>query len=84
VKYTVVWAREAEAEIARLWMEAAVRCAVADAVDAIDDVLGRDPHAIGESREDERRILFVWPLGVIYRIRDADRLVHVSEVWRYE
>jgi hypothetical protein len=84
VRYTVIWATEAEDEIARLWMEAAVRGVIADAADGIDEMLRRDPQSVGESREDERRILFVWPLGAIYRVREADRIVNVSEVWRYE
>jgi hypothetical protein len=84
VKYTVIWAKEAEDEVAQHWIEAEVRGVIADAADAIDDLLRRDPHAVGESRDDERRILFVWPLGIIYRVREADRIVNVSDVWRYE
>ena len=76
MNYTVVWIPSAEAEMARLWTVAIARSAIASAADEIDDILGRTPYDVGESRE--------WPLAVSYVVRDDDRLVQVQEVWRYD
>jgi hypothetical protein len=83
VNYAVVWIPEAEAEIARLWADGAVRPEISAAVDAMDLLLGRTPHDVGESRDGNRRILLVRPLGVSYVIKEADRIVQVNKVWRY-
>jgi hypothetical protein len=82
--YTVVWVSEAEGEAASLWMEAENRAIVAEAIDEIDELLKRDPYAVGESRDADRRILPVWPLAVTYEVCPDDRLVTVLEVWRHK
>jgi len=53
------------------------------AADEIDRRLGTNPLGDGESREDDLRILLIPPLGVMYRVSPADRIVHVFEVWSY-
>ena len=84
MKYTVVWVPAAEAEIARLWIEAEVRQVVAAAVDAMDHTLRRDPNGAGESRDGGERILLVWPLAITYAVSEEDFKVQVFEVWRYD
>lgn len=83
MNYTVVWIPEAEAEIARLWSDGVGRSEIAAAVDAMDLLLGRAPYDVGESRDGNRRILLVRPLGVSYVVKDDDRIVQVNKVWRY-
>jgi hypothetical protein len=83
VNYTVVWIPEAEAEVTRLWAVERGRSDIALAVDAMDVMLGRTPVDVGESRDGNRRILFVWPLGVSYVVKESDRIVQVNKVWRY-
>jgi hypothetical protein len=49
MKYTVRWGADAERRLAELWLSATDQQAVADAADAIDASLGRNPLAAGES-----------------------------------
>jgi hypothetical protein len=83
MRYTVVWGRAAERELARLWTASADRRAVTLAADAIDRLLREDPHRRGESRQDTTRVLLVPPLGVDFEVLAADRMVHVMAVWAY-
>ncbi len=84
MKYTVVWIPEAEAEITRLWIDGRGRSLVAAAVDAMDRQLRDDPLEVGESRDGNRRLLIYWPLAISYVVKDADRVVQVNKVWRYD
>jgi hypothetical protein len=43
MKYTVVWRKSAEQQLAHLWTTAADRNAVKNAADTIDSVLTHDP-----------------------------------------
>jgi len=81
MKYQVSWHPEAEAELARLWLDMPNRQEVAIAADRLDSFLGNRPSEIGESRPNSRRIFFETPLGVIYRVIDADKRVFVLRVW---
>jgi hypothetical protein len=84
VSYTVVWIPEAEAEIARLWVESSSRSLIAAAVDAMDAALRINPYDVGESRDGNRRLLIAWPLAASYVIKEQDRIVQVNKVWRYD
>jgi hypothetical protein len=81
MKYTVVWVAEAEEELAVIWAGVADREAVANAANALDNQLARDPAAIGESRPHAERIVHYLPLGARFTILDGDRLVKVVAVW---
>jgi hypothetical protein len=80
--YTVVWKPIAEQRLTKLWIAASNRQSVADATNRIDQRLRREPDQQGESRDAKRRILFVPPLAVLYRVEDDDRTLHVLDVWR--
>jgi hypothetical protein len=84
VNWTVVWVSDAEAELAELWLAPLQRQLVANAANEIDRILGIAPRDAGESREEGRRILLVPPLGVTFRVLEADRVVRVLEVWRFK
>ena len=58
------------------------RALITIAATQIDILLGDDPHGQGESRPGGRRITFVAPLGLFYRIDPNDR-VTVIQVWTY-
>lgn len=45
------------------------------ATDEINRALAKDPHAVGESRDDSERVLIVDPLTVRYEVFDATRVV---------
>jgi hypothetical protein len=82
--YSVLWVPEALDELATIWADAAPddRSLITDAVDDLDEQLKADPAAIGESREEEFRILISLPIAVQYRVSEPDRLVQVVSVWR--
>lgn len=84
MSFTVVWKPEAERRLAEIWTDAADRNAVTRAAGIIDRALGDDPESLGESRNEGRRVLLEPPLGVIYRVSPADRMVTVVAVWTYE
>jgi hypothetical protein len=81
MKFTVVWSRYAEAELASRWMSSSNRGEVSRAALAIDRQLQRDPDTKGESRSHGLRILLVSPLGVTFSVSIEDRKVEVLDVW---
>ena len=82
MRYFVLWQRDAEAELAQLWMEAEDRSALRQAADDMDRLLSADPLGVGESRHGEYRIAFFPPLGFEFRVSEPDRRVVVVRVWR--
>ena len=83
MRYTVIWLRPAEAELARIWLGADDRDVISHATNGIDQLLKVQPHTAGESRSEGKRILLVAPLGVTFRVDEDDRLVRVADVWRF-
>jgi hypothetical protein len=82
VTYTVVWAPDAEKELARLWNDAASdRQAISDASDFLDRSLARNPVGFGESRPSGVRIAHCLPLGIRFAVSENDRVVRVVAVW---
>ena len=82
MSYSVTWLPAAEQELADLWLNASDRGAVTRAAHLIDQRLQTDPENEGESRPNGRRILFVPPLAVIFRVQPAGQEVLVLTVWR--
>jgi len=80
MNYTVVWKRAADDKLAELWLNSADRDPIAHSVHQIDAQLGEKPLDVGESREDNYRILCILPLVVAYRVSEDDRLVTVGQV----
>jgi len=81
VKYTVVWVRSAEDELAAIWLEATDRHLVTASALDIDARLAVNPGEEGESRDGNLRILIARPLAVTFAVAHADRLVRVLDVW---
>ena len=82
MKHTVIWLPGAEQELADLWIDPDTRAEVADAANHIDLLLKFNPEQCGESRIDDQRILFITPLGVLFRVKQDDRMVEVIHVWK--
>jgi hypothetical protein len=80
--YTVLWYPTAERDLATLWLQAPDQQSVADAADRMDVMLRRDPQMLGESREEDLRILVVDPLAIYFRLDEEDRKVFVTDIWR--
>jgi hypothetical protein len=80
--FRVRWERRALDEIARLWTQAnsVLRQAITAASHAVDQRLRVDPHNEGESRSNGRRITFIAPLAIIFRIEADGHTVSVLQV----
>lgn len=72
MRYTVVWLPVAEGELADLWAESSVRQRLTDAVEELERRLGDHPLQLGESRDRQRRIAFIDPIGVTFKVLPDD------------
>lgn len=81
--FQVEWLQEALNELTVLWLQAdaALRQAITAATHAIDQELGQDPYRHSESREDDERVLFAFPLAVQVEVDLGRRKVWVLHVW---
>jgi hypothetical protein len=82
MKYVVDWAPAADRDLTELWLRSRMQYAVTRAADSIDDELTLRPHEFGESRENDKRVGFVWPLGVSYEVNEPAKKVRVLSVWQ--
>jgi plasmid stabilization system protein ParE len=81
VKYSVRWSRQAHDMLAQLWLDHdAERAEITQAAAMLDQLLLSDPQAQGESRDDGRRILFVPPLVIVFRVDSDHSVVRVLNV----
>lgn len=83
--FRVRWKQSALDELTALWMAADSegRREITAAAHRIDQLLQGDPEDQGESRPGGRRILFVPPLGLLFRVDAALSVVRVLHVWHY-
>ena len=83
MKFQVLWNRNAENDLADLWLQATDRSAITQSAREIETLLEINPLECGESREfTERRALFNPPLAVIYHVVPDDFLVVITRVRR--
>jgi hypothetical protein len=83
MSFAVDWLPDAERELTEIWLKASDRDAVTNAANWIDERLRLDPEHEGESRPENRRVLFARPLAVVFRVSPPDRSVVVSHVWQF-
>jgi hypothetical protein len=83
VSYSVTWLPDAENELATIWMGAPDRDAVTTASAELDRRLADDPLNEGESRSNGRRIAFLTPLAILYRVHPQTKTVVVTRVWTF-
>ena len=83
--YFVRWSARATEMLARLWNggDSSLRTYLTLAASEIDRQLARDADNCGESRTRGRRVLFVWPLGVLYRVLPDGKTVRILKIWPY-
>ena len=79
--FSVGWKKTAESHLTSLWLSAKNKSAISAAANKIDELLRTDADTCGESRDGDRRILLVPPLGVDYSVSVPDRRVLVLSVW---
>lgn len=82
MKYTVIWTPVSEQRLAELWVASRMRHAIKEAAFRIDAMLERRPNDAGESRNAGRRMMFEWPLGVLFEVSDQARQVRVLSIWQ--
>lgn len=75
--YTAVWHQSAEEDLAELWGSSLAPNAIARAADTIDAKLRIDAELKGGSIGEENRLIYKYPLQVLYRVRQLDRIVEV-------
>jgi plasmid stabilization system protein ParE len=75
VNYRVRWRKLARNQLAEIWLASTDRNAVSAAAHHVDQMLARDPMACSESRDRGRRVVFVGPLTVFFRIIEDDKKV---------
>jgi hypothetical protein len=80
--FRVEWLQSALDELASAWMQAdaLLRQAITAASHSVEQRLQRDPLNEGESRSGGRRITFVPPLAVTFRVEPDGQTVTVLHV----
>jgi hypothetical protein len=83
--FRVEWIQAALDELTTIWMQAdsSLRQAITASTHTIDTELQADPFRQSESRDDEERVLFVYPLAVQIEVDLQQRIVWVIHVWRF-
>jgi hypothetical protein len=83
--FNIYRSEEALAPLSGVWerADAPLREAIMAASRRIDQQLHVDPQEQGESRENQSRILFEAPLGVIYEVDEEKKLVRILRAWMY-
>jgi hypothetical protein len=82
MKYTVVWTGRAERYLTEAWLQSRLRHTIRSAAVEIDNALQSDPHTCGESRDEGRRVMYVLPLGALFKIDEHRHEVRVLSVWK--
>jgi hypothetical protein len=80
MKFRVVWTPTAERELTALWLASRRRHLVTAAAHQADEVLAGDPKNVGESRDANKRIMFIPPLIVEFEVVDSEQTVFVRAV----
>jgi len=83
MKWTVVFKSPSDNLLAELWTIGPDRADITKAANRIDWLLRHYPLDVGESRDEDVRILVEPPLAVLYTVSEADFLVSVFDVWRW-
>jgi plasmid stabilization system protein ParE len=82
MNYRVVWGPRAEDLLAAVWLAAADRNRVSQAVATLDRLLARAPLELGESRASSvQRVAFEPPIGIEFEVVEDDKRVIVQGVF---
>ena len=80
MNYAIIWLEEAEEQLADLWMRANDPKGINEYIEFVERLLGYAPLDFGESRGGNDRIILSGPVGLIYRVDEANRTVQVVTV----
>lgn len=81
--YNVEWLLSTVGELADLWNRAdsTLQDSIGRAADLLDEQLRVDPFAQSESRPDDDRVCFEFPLGITFRLEPDGRTITILRVW---
>jgi hypothetical protein len=82
MSWHVVWIAEAERDLQRL-LESRNPDEVVIAAEEMERLLEQDPFDVGESREEDERILIHHGYAVLFRVEYDDQLVFINAFWRW-
>ena len=77
IRSTVIAVPSVEGDLARIWIGASDRQAIAQASDAIDRLLREDAHQKGDEAGQGLRQLIVPPLIAKFTVNEDDRIVTI-------
>jgi hypothetical protein len=80
MKYSVFWLAPASTDLLALLLRAADKPRTLAVAKDVERQLQQSPRNAGEDRDEGRRILFVRPLCVLYRIDEPAKAVYVERV----
>ena len=82
---SLTWKQTATDEVAAIWLgaDSATRQRITAATSKVDQLLRSNPYENSESREADRRIMFVAPLAVTFSVNAAAGTVEVLRVRQY-
>jgi hypothetical protein len=83
--FSIFRSHDAQAPLRQAWEQGddTLREAICRASQDLDQRLSRDPHEQGESREDQSRILFEAPVGVLFEVDQDNMLVRILRSWAF-
>jgi mRNA-degrading endonuclease RelE of RelBE toxin-antitoxin system len=82
MRYELVWTDSAQNELAAIWLAARDRHRIQEILDGLDRPFVERPHDLGESRNDDLRVLFEGPLRFLFRVDDEAMTVTVVSLVR--
>jgi hypothetical protein len=82
MKWHVIWIADAEHDLQKL-LETREPDEVVIAAEEMERLLEQDPFEVGESREDDERILIHNGYAALYRVESDDQLVFINAFWRW-
>lgn len=80
MRYTVVWKKSVQDELADLWLSAPNRNAVTVATNVIDERLKNDAAMEGIPVSEGLRAFIAPPLRILFAVSEPDRVVEVLRV----
>jgi hypothetical protein len=72
IRWQVLWQPAAERQLAEIYNHSDQKQLVTDAANRLDRALKADPFGIGESRDENTRVAFEYPLRINYDVMEED------------
>ncbi len=82
--YEAKWSNRAERELDQYELTDVETCALEEAIRRVEAALAKDPRAVGVMQLVSTRMLTDAPLGIVYDIIEADKIVIISSAWFFK